>query len=183
MSSRRRWRRVAPLVSAAALVAVSCGGGGAGASAGRYVAAVCKAVSDIDSASREAAQDVQSATQTSGTLEDAKSVLVSQLDEYRTSVERVVGTLNTLGPPSVPNGAQIHRQIVDAFTALDTAAERAATSAGDLSTQDPASFADGAQSVGRTITASIDAVPGANIKESPELERAAEQDDTCLVLS
>jgi hypothetical protein len=178
--------RVCALLLVAALLGgalAGCGGGGSSkVSAGTYVKSICAAVGPFerDVQSRSSALNLSNISNPA----QGKQALRSFLNAVVADTDKAVSKLKSAGTPNVTNGKQISGALVNAFSRLRSALERAANGAAALPTGTPQAFKSAAASLGTTVQGSMSAI-GSSLSglRSPDLERAAAKEPTCRSLA
>jgi hypothetical protein len=177
------WRQ-APVVSLlASLMFVACGGGDT-VSADEFVGDVCGATRDwIDGVQEEAAALV-TASDPGTSPEEGKEVLVGFSDGLIAETDQLIAAIEGAGVPDVPNGEATVERVTDGINAFKTTLEDFRQEIRDLPTDDPEAFSRESQEISSRFESQFNRI-GETLEalESPELDRAAENNATCQEIS
>jgi hypothetical protein len=166
------------------------GGGGGDAAAAdpaEWVDSVCASLVSWRDDIQGSSEELQQSAGGSADLEEALSLLTSFLDDAVTRTDDLVADIGEAGSPDVDQGEEISADLEGALQdARDVLAE-ARDSAQELSADDPAAFASGAQELAGSIQSGLADVGGTfdelNEKyDAPELEEAFQDSESCSEL-
>jgi basic membrane lipoprotein Med (substrate-binding protein (PBP1-ABC) superfamily) len=175
-------RRTVAILAVLAITAAALSGCGGSSSSGvtpaAYVKAICSAVGPFekDVQARSSALNLSSIK----SAQQGKTALQGFLKAIASDTDAAVSKLKAAGAPNVSNGPKIQSAIVSAFTQLDTAMQKAASSADSLPTASPEAFKTAATTLGNTVKTSMSGIGSSlNGLKSTALEKAAASDPTC----
>jgi hypothetical protein len=170
--------------TALSTVAVAgCGGGSSGGtvSAASYVKSVCSAVGPFekDIQAKSSALDLSTIKSAS----QGKQALESFLNSATSDTKKAVDQLKSAGTPDVNNGKKIAEAIINAFSNLSDALNKAASQAQSLPTSSPTAFRDAAQALGTSVRNSMGSIgSGLTGLRNQDLEKAASKEPACQTI-
>jgi hypothetical protein len=178
--------RLGSLCSAATLIAVLvlCAGCGSSdsskAKAGKYVSALCSAITPLerDVVTRSAALKKQTATSAS----EAKKNLRGFLDVVEQDSDNALSRIQSAGTPDISNGKAVAGTIVKTFTQLRDAMRSAVTKSATLPTDSPQSFQTAAQALLASVGSALNKIDSSGLN-NPDIEKAEVGQAACKSLS
>lgn len=183
-----RLTTIAALVACAALLAATAAQARSEAAPKPWVAGFCTSVLTWAQTAKTTGADLQriaTGVQKSKSfdLRTVRARFVAPLSKIAAATDQLESQLHKLGPPSVPHGADIQRQVEAAFTALGRRFHAAVKAAKALPVTNPVAFANGAIKLGKTVqgaTTSLgQALSALGKYKEPQLDAAAAATPAC----